>query len=215
MDAGLTNRILYFDAAKWFPKSEGALPERTNRATRWIKEVEIDAGVSINPAEQVKLNQLMKRDQTVGIEGKLKLERPMTVSQRLKKVREDRNKASGRKWYELARPEMTEELRQELTVLQLMKYARPGARKSGGAKIGNRTRFEIGNVVAPASAHFTDRQTSSAEGTVRKSAKLGFVDALLQDQEYRRYAKRKRNENLERQQKNQKRFSPPPKHMRR
>lgn len=210
MDAGLTSRILYLQSSNWFPGSQGALPEHTGRASKLLKEVEIDAGLSINPAEQVKLNKLMRRDVTVGIEGKLRMDRHGSVSQRLKKLREDRAKTAGRKWYDLGRPEMTDELRQELTVLRLMKYARPGSRKGGaGARAGEAEHFEIGNIVAPASAHYTDRHTSSADGRVRKSAKLGFVDALLQDQDYRRYAKRKRTENLERQQSNQRRAPPP------
>lgn len=172
----------------------------------------MDAGMSINPAEQVRLNKLMKKDKTVGIEGKAKLERPSSVSQRLKKMREERAKTAGRKWYDLSRPEMTDELRQELTVLRLQNYARPGARRKGGSNIGKEQHFEIGNIVAPASAYYTDRATSSADGRVRKSAKLGFVDALLQDQEYKRYAKRKRTEANEKQHSsNKKRSKPGPK----
>lgn len=210
LDAGLTSRILYLQSANWFPGTEGALPEHTSRASKLLKEVEVDAGLSINPAEQVKLNKLMRQDVTVGMESKLRMDRHGSVSQRLKKLREERSKTAGRKWYDLARPEMTDEMRQELTVLRLMKYAKPGLRRGGaGARAGEAEHFEIGNVVAPASAHYTDRQTSSADGSVRKSAKLGFVDALLQDQDYKRFAKRKRAENFDRQQSHQRR--PPPK----
>lgn len=208
MDAGLTSRILYLQSSNWFPGTEGALPEHSNRASNLIKEIEVDAGAGINPAEQVKLNKLMKRDITTGIEGKLRLDNPGTVSQRLKKLREERGKTAGRKWYNLSRPEMTDDLRQELTVLRLMKYAKSGVRRTGGANIGANEHFEVGYTVAPASAHYTDRQSSSADGSVRKSAKLGFVDALLQDSEYKRYAKRKRTENFERQHANQKRTAP-------
>jgi hypothetical protein len=162
----------------------------------------------MNPAEHLRLKKLLEKDITVGVEKLAKLEKPLTVSQRLKKVREERSKTLGKNWYNLARPEMTDALRQELTVLRLMRYATPGKFKSGGAKGGEDEYFEIGSVVAPASAYYTDRATSSADGTVKRTAKLGFVDSLLQDQEYKRYAKRKRQEVLERAERNAKRSKP-------
>ena len=169
----------------------------------------MDEVLQINPAEQVRLSKLMEKDVTNGIEKISKLEKPSTVSQRLKKMREEREKTTGKKWFHLGRPEMTEELRQELTVLKLQRYATPGRYRKAGAKGGEQEYFEVGSVVAPASAYFTDHSTSSADGSVRKSAKLGFVDSLLQDQEFKRYAKRKRQDALERQERNNKRSKPP------
>jgi hypothetical protein len=209
LDSGLTSRILYLQASNWFPNTQGALPEQTTRSSKWLKETEMDVELHINPAEQVRLNKLMEKDVTVGIEKLSKLEKPATVSQKLKKMREERSKTRGGKWYHLGRPEMTDELKQELTVLRLLKYTTPGKYKKGGARGGEDEYFEIGSVVAPASAYFTDRATSSADGRVRKSAKLGFVDSLLQDTEYKRYAKRKRQEVLEKAEKNAKRSKPP------
>lgn len=208
LDPGLTSRILYLKTSQWFPKTTGVLPESTNRASKWEKASEDATELGINPAEQIRINKLLEKDVTTGIEKQAKLEKPFTVSQRLKKMREERNKTLGKNWYNLGRPEMTPELRQELAVLRLMRYATPGKYKSSGAKAGEDEYFEVGSVVAPASAYYTDRATSSADGSVRKSAKLGFVNSLLQDQEYKRFAKRKRQEVLERAERNTKRSKP-------
>lgn len=215
LDPGITSRVLYLQTDQWFPNTTGVLPGHTNRASRWLKEAVVDIPASINPAEQIRLNKLLAaHDVTVDIEKKRKLEKPLTVTQRLKRMREERAKSAGKKWYHLGRPVLTEELRQELAVLRLQRYAMPGRYKKQGAKAGEEKYFEMGYVVAPATAHYTDRATSSADGSVRKSAKLGFVDALLQDQQYRKYAKRKRQEQLEKQERNAKLSRPSKKPLR-
>lgn len=197
LDAGVTSEVLYLNLTPYFPQRASVLPAQTNRATKLMKQVEREAGMGEgvqNPAEMVRLAKLMKKDQTVGIEKQSKLEAPISENARLKKMREERAKTLGKGWYNLTRPQMTDELLQEMTVLKMMDAAKPYEFHNRGKDFGNQEYFEIGSVVAPASAHYSDPHTSSANGSVRRSAKLGFVDALLDDQEFRKHAKRKRDD---------------------
>lgn len=189
MDPGVTYDMLYFNASKWFPQSSSILPEKTTKTINLLKKIDKDSEI-ISPAEQVRLVKLMKKDETVGIERLSKLPKKESKTQKLKKMREERKKTIGSEWYHLKRPIMNDELKRELAVMRLEKYASPGIFQKRGATGGDQDYFEIGSIVNNPVTFYTDREYSSIDG-IKSKSKLGFVDNLLQDQEFKKFSKRK------------------------
>lgn len=125
---------------------------------------------------------------------------PPSKSQLKKKKREERSKTAGAGWFDLGKPVMTDELKQELNILKMRQYTDP-KKFFKKTPIDINDYFEIGKVVSHASEYYTSPNTR-VKG---RSDELNFVDELLNDSNYKKYAKRKYREILEKKEKYSKR----------
>lgn len=155
---------------------------------------------AVNALEQEKVDQLMKKDRLVNAENEKRAPPPPSKSQLTKQKREQRSKDAGKDWYNLSKPIMTDEMKQELKVLKMRQYIDPKKfyKKS---PIDVNDYFEVGTVVS----HAKDYYTAPNKKVKGNKEDLNFVDDLLQDREYKKYAKRRYKEIIEKKQKSSKR----------
>jgi hypothetical protein len=194
LESGINSNQLYLQTRKWYPDSKSLITvveyspsssDNLSPATSSSSQSEIGSGTT--KAELDRLERIMKKSKLNGIEKLVRVEKPASTSLQKKLMRAQRQETAGKGWFGMARPEMTEELKQELKVLQLRGYVDP---KRFYKKSQSKTPeyFEIGHVETGAADFYSESRTT------KKQKKLGFVDELLQDQEYRKYAKRKYRE---------------------
>ncbi|GFS72975.1 deoxynucleotidyltransferase terminal-interacting protein 2 [Nephila pilipes] len=117
-----------------------------------------------------------------------KLERvPTELSkcQRRKAARKEREKTTGDEWYNMRAPEMTEEKKNDLMVIQMRQaldpkhfYKRSALRKT------NPKYFEVGTIVESPVDFYSSR-------IPKKQRKQTLVDELMADTEFRQYQKKK------------------------
>jgi hypothetical protein len=195
LHTGIDSRMLYLPSTKWFPGSKSLITvvEHNDTPTTMFADAATSSSLSSSAgatteAELDRLERIMKKNKLAGIEKLTRVEKPASTSLQKKLVRAQRTENAGNGWFNMSRPEMTDELKQELQVLQLRGYVDPKRfyKKSSQSKMPEY--FEVGHVVTGAADYY------SASRTTKKQQKLGFVDELLQDQEYRKYAKRKYRE---------------------
>lgn len=142
----------------------------------------------------------MSKDRLNDFENQKVAPPPLSKSQLKKKQREERSKTAGKGWFDLGKPVMTDELKQELNILKMRQYTNP-KKFFKKTPIDIDDYFGIGKVVSHASEYYTSPNTK-AKG---KSDELNFVDELLKDSNYKKYAKRKYREIIEKKEKSSKR----------
>ena len=98
--------------------------------------------------------------------------------------RAEREKTKGADWYNMPAPELTEERKNDLELLQMRNVLDPKRfyKKNNSENLPKY--FQIGTVVDNASDFYTDRVS-------KKDRKQTMVDELLADAEFKKYQKRK------------------------
>jgi len=105
-----------------------------------------------------------------------------------KERRTEREKTKGRDWFNLPAPEMTEQLKNDLTVLQMRKVLDPKRFYKGPDIRGTLPKyFQMGRIVETPADFYSGR-------IPKKQRKATLVDELLDDADFRRYNKRKYEE---------------------
>jgi len=105
-----------------------------------------------------------------------------------KERRAERDKTRGRDWFNLPAPEMTEQLKNDLTVLQMRKVLDPKRFYKGPDIRGALPKyFQMGRIIETPADFYSGR-------VPKKQRKATLVDELLEDVEFRRYNKRKYEE---------------------
>ncbi|XP_037959490.1 deoxynucleotidyltransferase terminal-interacting protein 2 [Teleopsis dalmanni] len=106
----------------------------------------------------------------------------------------ERSKTKGNGWYNLPATEMTEEVENDLKVLQMRSVLDPKRfYKKNDLKVLPKY-FQIGTVQHSPLDYYSERNT-------RKNKKKSLVDELLADEQFQTFTKRKYNENIERKNK--------------
>merc|ERR1711923_595262 len=98
--------------------------------------------------------------------------------------RAEREKTKGSDWYNMPAPELTEERKNDLELLQMRNVLDPKRFYKKNHSENLPKYFQIGTVVDNASDFYTDRVPNKA----RKST---MVDELLADAEFKKFQKRK------------------------
>ena len=110
---------------------------------------------------------------------------PHVGKKKLKKLkRAEREKTKGADWYNMPAPELTEERKNDLELLQMRNVLDPKRFYKKNKSENLPKYFQIGTVVDNASDFYTDRVT-------KKDRKQTMVDELLADAEFKKYQKRK------------------------
>ncbi|KAI8993565.1 Fcf2 pre-rRNA processing-domain-containing protein [Pilobolus umbonatus] len=107
-----------------------------------------------------------------------------------KQRQEERARTSGKGWFDMPKPEMTDELKRDLQVLKMRHVL---DRKRHYKKMGKKadpTYFQVGTIIESPTEFFSARMT-------RKERKGTIVDELLANEESKQYYKRKFNETQE------------------
>merc|ERR1712062_216430 len=110
---------------------------------------------------------------------------PHVGKKKLKKLKKaEREKTKGADWYNMSAPELTEERKNDLELLQMRNVLDPKRfyKKNNSENLPKY--FQIGTVVDNASDFYTDRVS-------KKDRKQTMVDELLADAEFQKYQKRK------------------------
>lgn len=106
-----------------------------------------------------------------------------------KRVKREDMPTAGKKWFDMAAPELTQELKRDLLILKNRAYLDPKRHYKGISEVGKKGQlpkyFEMGTVVE--AAH--ERLSSKARLT-NKQRKPTLVAALLADADFDKYAKR-------------------------
>lgn len=175
--SGFSASDLYIASEKWFPGTPSLFASPSETIT------------TVSAAEASRLATLMARNKLDGIESRTMVEKPLSKSSSRKADREHRSKTAGAGWFDLPRQKPNEELRQELQVLRLRSFADP-KRFYKKADRALPEHFEVGRVVSSAADYYS----ADWSGKGKKGNQLGFVEELLADHHYRKYAKRKYSE---------------------
>ncbi|CAH1793183.1 unnamed protein product [Owenia fusiformis] len=105
-------------------------------------------------------------------------------NQQVKARRAEREKTKGSKWFNMPAPELTEEVKNDLTVLQMRKVLDPKRFYKGNDTRSLPKYFQMGTVVESSADFYHSR-------IAKKDRKATMVDELLADAEFRKYNKRK------------------------
>ncbi|XP_023234047.1 deoxynucleotidyltransferase terminal-interacting protein 2-like isoform X1 [Centruroides sculpturatus] len=101
--------------------------------------------------------------------------------------KKEQERTAGPGWYHMSAPEMTDEIKNDLTALQMR---RTWDRKSFYKKNDMKTfpkYFQIGTIVETSADYYHSR-------IPKKQRKRTIVEELLADEEFRQYSKKKANE---------------------
>jgi len=116
---------------------------------------------------------------------------------KLKKLERERTKGGG--WFDMKAPEMTEELKRDLEIIQMRSALDPKRfYKKPDSELPKY--FQIGQIQDNAADFYNDR-------IPKKERKKTLVDELMSDAEFRKYNKRKYAEIQEEQQRNNRRYA--------
>ncbi|GIX87708.1 deoxynucleotidyltransferase terminal-interacting protein 2 [Caerostris extrusa] len=147
-----------------------------------------DTQNQVNREEKI-LNECLKKS-IVHQPGFAKLESVPTFQSRRQKRKaaaKERENSTGDQWYNMAKPEMTEEKKNDLLVLQMRQALDPKRFYKRSATINNPKFFEIGT--------FTESPLDFYSSRIpKKQRKQTLVDELLADAEFRQYQKKKFSE---------------------
>lgn len=111
--------------------------------------------------------------------------KPKIGKKKMKKLKkEEREKTKGDGWFGMMAPEMTEEKKRDLEVLQMRGAIDPKRFYKKNDHKSLPKYFQIGQVVDSAADFYSHR-------TTKKAAKRSLVDDLMADAEYQKYSKRK------------------------
>ncbi|CAO1396170.1 unnamed protein product [Diamesa serratosioi] len=127
---------------------------------------------------------------TDGLEAKNSIKEMGLSDSRLKKLNKKlRDKTKGGKWFDMKAPEMTEELKNEMQVLQMRSAINPKHFYKRSEMKAIPKYFEIGKVIeSPVEYH-------GSKNISKKSKTL--VDELMEDAEFQQFNKRKYQEVIE------------------
>lgn len=110
--------------------------------------------------------------------------------QLLSKKRKERAKTKGKQWFNMPAPEMTEEVRRDLEVIQMRSVLDPKHfYKKNDLKVLPKY-FQVGKVIDSPLDYYSGRLT-------KKERKRTIVEELMADAEFSRYNKRKYKEIIE------------------
>ncbi|GFY52364.1 deoxynucleotidyltransferase terminal-interacting protein 2 [Trichonephila inaurata madagascariensis] len=104
-----------------------------------------------------------------------------------KQSKKERAKTTGDQWYNMSAPEMTEEKKNDLMVIQMRNALDPKRFYKRSANKINSKYFEVGTFVESPVDFYSSR-------VPKKQRKQTLVDELLADAEFRQYQKRKYTE---------------------
>lgn len=110
-----------------------------------------------------------------------------SVRQKKKQRKLEREKTKGNKWFHIAAPEITEERKHDLEVLQMRKVLDPKRFYKSTDIKGTPKYFQFGRVVETAADFYHSR-------VPKKQRKSTMVEELLADAEFRQFNKRKYEE---------------------
>lgn len=110
-----------------------------------------------------------------------------SLNQIKKQRRKERAQTKGRNWFDMQAPEMTEEKKNDLMVLQMRRSLDPKRFYKAPDIRALPKFFEMGTVIESAADFYSSR-------IPKKQRKKTLVDELLADQEFRSYNKRKYQE---------------------
>uniref|UniRef100_A0AAG5DJP1 Fcf2 pre-rRNA processing C-terminal domain-containing protein n=1 Tax=Anopheles atroparvus TaxID=41427 RepID=A0AAG5DJP1_ANOAO len=180
------------------PKRSGSLPSfRADTRAGTSKGMYTRRGITKeNELNQTDVNAEMKQTVlTPGIEKKEDIARLGMKDDKLKKLnRAERKKTKGRNWFDMAAPEITPEVSNELTLIKMRSVLDPKKVYGRVEKRKTPKYFEIGTVIESPLDHYNERG-------IKRSKKQSLVDELLADAEFQKYNKRKYAEALEKKKK--------------
>ncbi|OQV23548.1 putative Deoxynucleotidyltransferase terminal-interacting protein 2 [Hypsibius exemplaris] len=104
-----------------------------------------------------------------------------------KQRRKERMKTKGEKWFNMAAPELTDELKNDLKAIRMRDTLDPSRFYKAPDTKGIPKFFQIGTVVETAADFYSSR-------IPKRQRKKTIVEELLVDAEFKRYRKRKANE---------------------
>ena len=117
----------------------------------------------------------------------------------------ERDKTKGSEWFGMKAPEMTEEVKRDLEILQMRNAIDPKRFYKKNDRSVLPKYFQIGQYVDGPLDH-------NSKNGQKKSKKKSLVDELMADAEFKKYNKRKYSEIIEEKSKlNPKRFKAKPK----
>lgn len=138
----------------------------------------------VNPIDEV----LKKSAIFPGFEKAKRIPAYDLSDKKLKKLRRrERDKTKGKKWFNLPAPEMTEEVKRDLEVIQMRSALDPKHFYKRNDMQGLPKYFQIGKVVDAPLDYYNSRLT-------KKERKRTIVDELMADAEFAKYNKRKYQE---------------------
>jgi hypothetical protein len=191
LQPGISN-TLYFSLDGFFDSAngEGLTLNNLIESNRSQDDIEMHPPSQLSGAEEERLNQIFEKATLYDTEKQLTTPRPPSKTQRRRLAKKEREKTAGPAWFNLSAPEMTDEFKQDLKVLNLRNYITP---KDIYKKppIENPKYLEVGTVIESSADFYSSR-------IPKRQRVKHFVDELLRDQEYKKYAKRKYREIMER-----------------
>eukprot|EP00094_Tigriopus_californicus_P011204 TCALIF_10811-PA protein Name:"Similar to DNTTIP2 Deoxynucleotidyltransferase terminal-interacting protein 2 (Bos taurus)" AED:0.20 eAED:0.20 QI:0/0/0/0.4/1/1/5/0/255 len=128
------------------------------------------------------------------------IERPLGQRSRKKMNRLKREETKGAAWFHMKAPEITDETRRELEVLQMRSVLDPKRFYKKNDRADLPKYFQIGRVIDSPVDYYTDR-------TTKKDRKKSLVDQLMADAEFKKYNKRKYTQIIEEKSKLQRKYS--------
>ncbi|KAL3872194.1 hypothetical protein ACJMK2_040136 [Sinanodonta woodiana] len=163
----------------------------------WDKNLEGISHANINQAKKDTEEELMKKSViTDDFERKETIPSYEEGLRQIKKKRRlEREKTKGKNWFQMPAPEMTEERKHDLTILQMRKALDPKRFYKGNDIKALPRYFQFGEVVETPADFYHAR-------IPKKQRKSTIVDELLADVETRKYNKRKYTEIQEAKRKN-------------
>jgi len=110
-----------------------------------------------------------------------------TKKQQQKDRRRERKETSGKRWYHMRPPEMTDEVKRDLEVLQMRNVLDPKRFYKHNDRKTLPKYFQMGTIMDSSADFYSSRLTN-------KQRKANLVDELLADAEFKNYQKRKFSE---------------------
>jgi len=110
-----------------------------------------------------------------------------TKKQQQKERRKERKQTMGKKWYHMRAPEMTDDIKRDLEVLQMRNVLDPKRFYKHNDRKTLPKYFQMGTIMENSADYYSSRLT-------KKQRKQTLVDELLADAEFKNFQKRKYNE---------------------
>lgn len=114
--------------------------------------------------------------------------------QQVAKSRHDREKTSGKKWFNLPKTEMTDDVKHDLEIIKMRSVLDPKHFYKKSDRAGLPKYFQIGKVMDSPAEYYNGRLT-------KKQRKNTIVEELMADAEFSKYNKRKYNDIISEKQK--------------
>ncbi|XP_014681863.1 PREDICTED: deoxynucleotidyltransferase terminal-interacting protein 2-like [Priapulus caudatus] len=101
-----------------------------------------------------------------------------------KQKKEEREKTKGKKWFDMPKTEITDEVKRELQVIHMRRALDPKHFYKGNDMKGMPKYFQMGKVIESSADFYSSR-------IPKKDRKQSLVDELMADAQFRQYNKRK------------------------